>query len=125
MAELPPHLQVKESLIPGAGMGLFARRKIKKNERIGRYKGPIYTRKAARSIPKENQIYKMATLGNCVVDGSRMDNHMRWLNHSLDPNAAAIVYDDRIIWIKALKSIEPGEEIYIKYSDNYKPPKST
>jgi SET domain-containing protein len=115
MAQMPRHVEVKRSLIADAGMGLFAKEAIRKGKRIGRYRGTIYSRLASNVLPLEELPYLMEHLGDDVLNGYRIDNHMRWANHSSNPNAYSKLYQDGVIWFKALRDIEAGEEIYIDY----------
>lgn len=113
---LPPHLDVRESLIPDAGYGLFARRKIRDGKRIGRYRGTVYwSGTASDVVPESHKPYLMDTVEGGVIDGYRFDNHMRWANHSEEPNAYAHLENDGVVFFFALRDIEEGEEIYIDY----------
>ena len=49
------------------------------------------------------------------VDGNVNWNPARFLNHSCEPNAEAEIFGDQI-WIRALRTIQPGEEITFNYS---------
>jgi len=117
MLALPSHLEVKLSLIFNAGMGLFARRTLRKNKRIGRYRGTYYAKRCAGdSLPASHKPYLMATLGEGVIDGFTLANHMRWANHWPErANAYAKLENDGVIFFVALRTIEAGEEIYIDY----------
>lgn len=115
MAQLPPDLEVKDSLIVGAGKGLFVRRDYNNGERIGRYRGTIYSRKKIDFLPASHKPYLMGGLGNEVIDGYALHNHMRWINHSTEPNAYAHLFSDGRVWIIALRKIKAGEEVYIFY----------
>ena len=115
-APLPPHLAVLPSLIAGAGMGLFAKRKIRDRRRIGRYRGWSYREHAASdTVPEAHKPYLMDTIGNGFIDGYTLNNHMRWANHSAEPNAYAHLESDGVVYFVALRDIEEGEEIYIDY----------
>jgi SET domain-containing protein len=107
---------VKASLIAGAGKGLYATRKIKENKKIGRYRGVYYRhRSAGDTVPESHKPYLMDTVDGGVIDGYRFNNNMRWVNHSTTPNAYAHLENDGIVFFKALRDIEQGEEIYIDY----------
>ena len=115
---LPAHLKVdvRPSLIPNAGWGLFARERIRNGRRIGRYRGTVYyNRSGSDSVPESHKPYLMDTVEGGVIDGYRMDNHMRWANHSTMPNAYAHLENDGVVFFIALRDIEPDEEIYIDY----------
>ena len=59
-----------------------------------------------------------------VIDGGVDGNEARYINHSCDPNCRAITDEDRI-YIEALRTIQPGEELTFDYqlvrSDEYEP----
>lgn len=119
---LPPHLEVRRSLIPNAGMGLFARERIVHRQRtdgrlLGRYRGRRFRDRdaALRGVPDAHLPYLMSGFGGEVIDGFRYDNHMRWANHSETPNAWAHLESDGVIFFRTLRTIEPGEEITIDY----------
>lgn len=115
---LPPHLKVdvRPSLIPNAGLGLFARCAIREGRRIGRYRGTVYyNRSASDTVPESHKPYLIDTVEGGVIDGYRLDNHMRWANHSRTPNAWAKLENDGVIFFHALRDIEADEEITIDY----------
>jgi SET domain-containing protein len=120
MAQLPPHLEVKPSLIEGAGMGLFAKKRIKEGRKIGRYRGTSYRRDACKNgdlLPdfELRRPYLLRNFADILVDGYSLNNHMRWANHSTTPNAWAKAESDGVVYFIALRTIESGEEIYIDY----------
>ena len=121
----PPHIEVRTSLIPGAGMGLFAKRLIKAGRKIGRYRGTtLYKHSASDTVPESHKPYLIDTIENGVIDGYTERNHMRWVNHSTSPNAYAHLESDGVIFFIALKNIKAGDEIYIDYGyDPNDPPK--
>ena len=59
MALLEKHLQIKRSLIPGAGMGLFTTVFIPKGTRIVEYKGKMTTWKEVEHDYKNGYIYSI------------------------------------------------------------------
>lgn len=117
--QLPERLEVRDSQVPHAGKGLYARDVIPKESRIGRYRGTLYSkadwRRVKKLLPKWRTAYAMQGRKKTVVDGYMMDNHMRWINHSITPNAQAVLFDDARIFIHALRDIQPQEEIFIDY----------
>ena len=121
---MAPHLEVKPSLIPNAGMGLFTRKKIKKNKRVGKYRGIDYP--SHPCVPRERRPYLVYIGGGGVRDGFQMNNHMRWANHKAyvegrhpnhpdQPNGWLELNEDKVVFLRALRDIEAGEEIYIDY----------
>jgi SET domain-containing protein len=49
-----------------------------------------------------------------VIDALFGGNSSRWINHACDPNCEADEYDGRV-FIKALRDIFPGEELFYDY----------
>lgn len=104
-------LEIKESKIPGAGLGVFALREFKKGEVIGMYSGSrVHTRESnnvalqnhsnQRFIPDSNQIY----MGMHFINSS-------WKSKTLKENVQ--VNDDFLC--EALKKIKVGDELLWDY----------
>ena len=53
-----------------------------------------------------------------TIDGSTRSNVARYINHSCRPNADPMIRDRRIR-IKAIKNIEPGDEITYDYGKDH------
>lgn len=107
-------IYVAESTIPGAGKGMFARKKISAGKRLGRYIGDLITCEEAEK--RQDKTYFMFSKKGYVVDGARLDNTMRWVNHSTDrQNAEANIYPNGSIIFETLRTVKPGEEIFIDY----------
>lgn len=49
-----------------------------------------------------------------VIDAKHGGNASRWINHACDPNCVADEVDGRI-FIKALRDLMPGEELFYDY----------
>ena len=105
---------------PMHGLGAFATEPIPAGTRVIEYAG-------ARISPAEAHArYPDSTPGathhtelfaiddDIVIDASVDGNEARFINHSCDPNAEAIIEDDRI-FIYAKKNIQPGTEILYDY----------
>ena len=50
-----------------------------------------------------------------VIDASLDGNDARWINHSCDPNCEAIEEEDGGVFIYAMRTIQPGEELNYDY----------
>jgi len=85
------------------GKGLFARQDIRKNTIIGEVTG---------CITGEDGPY---VLWLTDTQGIRVENDLRYINHSAKPNA--IYYDD--LTVVALKDIKAGEEITHYYGEGW------
>ncbi|HEY9107773.1 MAG TPA: SET domain-containing protein-lysine N-methyltransferase, partial [Roseateles sp.] len=49
-----------------------------------------------------------------VIDALYGGNNARWINHACEPNCEAEEIDGRV-FIKALRDLEPGEELFYDY----------
>jgi uncharacterized protein len=101
------------------GLGLFATRPIKKGTRIIRYFGPILDSKKKDEDAIENK-YLFELTNRWTIDGSLRENVARYINHACRPNAESDVRPrKRKVFIRAIKNIEPGEEINYDYGTDY------
>jgi hypothetical protein len=101
------------------GLGLFATRPIKKGAKIVRYFGPLLDSKNKKHDGIENK-YLFELNGRWTIDGSVRKNIARYINHACKPNAESDVSArKRRVVIRAIKNIEPGEEINYDYGTDY------
>lgn len=101
------------------GLGLFATKPIKKGTRIIRYFGPILDCRIKEQDDIENK-YLFELNGRWTIDGSVRKNLARYINHSCRPNAESDVRPrERKVYIRAIKNIEPGDEINYDYGSDY------
>ncbi len=88
------------------GLGVFSKKKIRKNEYIGSYEGEIVL---------EDNTYVLWVQqdhgGWILIDGK---NELRYLNHSSKPNAE---FRDNKLY--AIRTIKPNEEITIHYGEDW------
>ena len=101
------------------GLGLFATQPIKKGTRIIRYFGPILDCRIPEQDDIENK-YLFELNGRWTIDGSVRENVARYINHACRPNAESDVKPrKRKVFIRAIKNIEPGQEINYDYGTDY------
>ena len=101
------------------GLGLFATKPIKKGDRIIRYFGPLLDSKKKKDDAVENK-YLFELTNRWTIDGSIRENVARYINHACKPNAESDVRPrKRKIFIRAIKNIEPGDEINYDYGTDY------
>jgi len=118
---MPPIPQTKPYRIGRSktGLGLFATKTIKKGTKIVRYFGPLLDSKKADDDAIENK-YLFELDKRWTIDGSVRENVARYINHSCKPNAESDVKPrKKKIIIRAIKNIEPGEEINYDYGTDY------
>ncbi len=102
------------------GKGLFAKTRIRKGTRLIEYRGERIPQGEAdeRYEDDENSLHHHTFLFSIdertVIDARVQGNNARWINHSCDPNCEAIEEEGRI-WIEAIKSIAPGQELFYNY----------
>src|SRR5580704_12035853 len=101
------------------GLGLFATQPIKKGAKIVRYFGPLLDCRKKKDDAVENK-YLFELNGRWTIDGSVRKNIARYINHACKPNAESDVNPrKRRVVIRAIKKIEPGEEINYDYGTDY------
>jgi|SRR6185312_15363559 hypothetical protein len=101
------------------GLGLFATKPIKKGTRIIRYFGPLLDSRKEEDDAIENK-YLFELTNRWTIDGSLRENVARYINHSCRPNAESDVKPrKRKVFIRAIKNIEPGDEINYDYGTDY------
>ena len=101
------------------GLGLFATQPIKTGAKIVRYFGPLLDSKKKKDDAIENK-YLFELTNRWTIDGSIRANVARYINHACKPNAESDVRPrKRKVVIRAIKNIEPGEEINYDYGTDY------
>ena len=101
------------------GLGLFATQPIKKGTKIIRYFGPLLDSKKKKDDAIENK-YLFEFNNRWTIDGSVRKNVARYINHACKPNAESDVKPrKRKVIIRAIKNIEPGDEINYDYGTDY------
>jgi hypothetical protein len=101
------------------GLGLFATKPIKKGTQIIRYFGPLLDCRKKEDDAVENK-YLFQINGRWTIDGSVRKNIARYINHACRPNAESDVNArQRTVHIRAIKDIQPGEEINYDYGTQY------
>lgn len=97
-------IEVRESRIHGKG--IFARKRIRTGQRIGRFLG---------DPTRRNGTYVLWLIGEDGSEvGIRGRNALRFLNHGKPPNAE--FQDDQLV---ALRNVQPGAEVLIDYGDDW------
>lgn len=99
-----------------AGLGLFAETPIKKGDFIIEYWGEIITDEQAEKKGGEYLFDLDET--PYTINGALRANTARYINHSCKPNCEP-EQEGRHIYIKALRRIEPGEELTYDYGPQY------
>ena len=101
------------------GRGVFATRRIEKGERIIEYLGDRVSHEEAdrryeSKDENDSHTFLFIVDNKTVIDAGVDGNDARFFNHSCDPNCESVVEKKRV-FIKALRAIEPGEEMTYDY----------
>ncbi|HZP74819.1 MAG TPA: SET domain-containing protein [Pseudolabrys sp.] len=100
------------------GFGLFATALIKKRAFIVEYRGPRIDNDEAQRRENRGNKYLYEINSKVTVDGTPRYNIARYANHSCRPNAESDTIKGKII-IRAIRDIQPGEEIVYDYGTDY------
>lgn len=110
-------LEVRHS--PLQGMGVFALKRIRKGTPIIEYLGeritPAESDKRYARLEKPEHTFLFTVDDRLVVDATWKGNVARYINHSCNPNCESVI-ERRRIWIKAIRTIEAGEELVYDYN---------
>lgn len=117
-------LRVGPSMIPNAGLGLFATRQFPPKKKIVEYTGRIISVKEANKLPNSNAY--LAQLGQRVIDGEDplQSSVARYANDPRKSGMKANVkftanYAKKTMWLESVKVIKAGDEILLPYGDDY------
>src|ERR1700684_727775 len=100
------------------GLGLFATRRIKKGTRIVRYFGPLLDSKKEKDDIENKYLFELTN--RWTIDGSVRKNIARDINQGCKRTAESDVTPrKRKVYIRAIRNIEPGDEINYDYGTDY------
>jgi hypothetical protein len=112
-----PLIEVRHSRVHG--YGVFALRRIRKGTTVIEYLGDRVTHAQAdaryeNKDPKDNHTFLFTVDSRIVIDGGVDGNDARYINHGCAPNCESTTLDRRI-FIEAIRTIQPGEELTYDY----------
>ena len=110
-------IQVRRSGVHGKGV--FAVAPLAKGDTIIEYVGEVISwKEALRRHPHDpsdpDHTFYFHVDDKHVIDANVGGNSARWINHACQPNCEADEDDGRV-FIKALRDIAPGEELFYDY----------
>jgi len=113
----PDMVRVRRSRLHGRGV--FALRRIRTGTRIIEYRGDRVSHRAAdlryqNKHTSDNHTFLFIVDRGIVIDGGVNGNDARFINHSCDPNCESVI-EDRRVFIEAIRTIRPGEELTYDY----------
>jgi hypothetical protein len=119
-------LEVKPSLLPDAGMGLFTTKKHAALEVLCLYTGERLT--FWDQLRSRHVEYFADTAAGIICNRKYLNIKGRYINHHFDAdrrNVAFLTYPDatilpgRCLLVLSLREIEAGEELYTNYGEAY------
>ena len=113
----PPLIEVRDSALHGKGV--FALRRILKGTRVIEYLGErVSHREADRRYDdkhaNDSHTFLFIVDSRTVIDAGVDGNEARFVNHACEPNCESVI-EERRVFIDALQTIEPGEELTYDY----------
>jgi SET domain-containing protein len=104
---------------PIHGYGVFALRRIRKGTTVIEYLGERVSHRQADARYEDkdaadNHTFLFTVDARTVIDGGVAGNEARYINHGCDPNCASTKANRRI-FIEAIRTIQPGEELAYDY----------
>jgi hypothetical protein len=120
------HLVVKRSTLPRSGKGLFTKAFIPKHAKVAEYKGKITTWKDVDHDDGMNP-YIYYVNRNHVIDAKNSKSSLAHFANDANGmskvkqvrNNSAYTVENKRVFIKAIKDIQPGEEILVGYGKEY------
>ena len=100
------------------GLGLFATAIIEKRELIAEYRGRKLENAEAERLEARGNRYLYEINSRWTIDGTSRRNLARYANHSCRPNAESHRIGHQV-YIRAIKTIRPGDEITYNYGRDY------
>ena len=118
-----PLIEVCDS--PLHGLGVFAVRRIPKRTRVIEYLGERVShaeadRRYDHKDVLDNHTFLFTVDSRTVIDAGVGGNEARFVNHSCDPNCESVI-ENRRVFIDAIRTIEPGEELTYDYQIQREP----
>lgn len=112
-----PYVVVRQSKIHGRGV--YAKRRIRKGTRIIEYIGDRISHEEADARyelkPEDDgHTFLFVVDDDICIDAGVGGNEARFINHKCDANCETII-EDRRVFIEAIRTIEPGEELGYDY----------
>lgn len=112
-------IEVRQSGVHGKGV--YAIAPIKRGQPIIEYVGRIMSHKKADRLPPidpddpNHTFFFQIRDGKKVIDAAVGGSAARWINHACAPNCEAEEDEDSRVFIRALRRIKPGEELFYDY----------
>lgn len=123
----PCAVRVAPSTIPGAGLGLFARRAIPAGTTIQdvTYTGRVMSLSEVRKLPEVERDYVLCFHFNVHVDARNEFGSLgRYINDPYtEPGRRNAKFEkhvaERFAELRTTRAVEPGDEIFVDYGEGY------
>lgn len=116
-------LEVKQSQIPNAGLGLFTKVDIDKDSDISEFTGKVITIEEGDKLTGARGHYLISRSDGNLLDVYGSDNPAIRANDAqgtdFDNNSEIVEKEDGSIWLVSTRDIYAGEEIFCAYGDDY------
>lgn len=120
--KMPPVEVLEVKFKRGVQKGLFAKAPIKKGSVVGHYSGRLLRGSEVNVDSDYVFSFSEKPYQNWVIDGEKIGNHMRFVNHSKRVNLEAVELYwgklPRIVFI-ATRDIDKGEQLFYNYGSEY------
>ena len=110
----PLSLSVRRA-VKGMGLGLYAGEDIPSDTCLIEYTGRVISKEEET---KSRSRYLFTISCSKTIDGAERANIARYINHSCDPNAEAVIHKGRV-YIFSIRPITKGEAISYDYGEEY------
>ena len=112
-----PLIEVRAS--PLHGLGVFAAQRIRRGTRVIEYEGERVSHTEADRRYEDKDADDAHTFlfivdARTVIDAGVGGNEARFVNHACQPNCESVI-ENRRVFIEAVRTIEPGEELTYDY----------
>jgi len=118
-----PPIEVRGSQLHG--LGVFATRRIRKGTRIIEYLGERVShaeadRRYESKDASDAHTFLFIVDRRTVIDAGVYGNDARFVNHACAPNCESVI-ENRRVFIDAIRTIQPGEELTYDYQIQREP----
>lgn len=104
---------------PIDGLGVFAADPVPAGRRIGEIRGRRMSVVEARiRATRYERVMIVEVSPEEAIDFHRSTDPLRYTNHACTPNARLVIDDGRVE-VHALRDLQPGEEITVRYGDTH------
>jgi SET domain-containing protein len=127
--------EIRESTIAGAGLGVFAKKKIAQNMSLGYYKGEVYTDDEFKKVPYTlyDFMFKLSAgyekeskqiILHIDASDKNKSNWTRYVNGAKNKEQEKMINIEVVtvgvsLAFHSTKDIEPGTELIISYGETY------